>query len=231
MTGLMGLSLMAHAAIAVDRTRVVFPGNQSSVSLNITNENLKLPFLAQSWLEDEQGKKLSSPFSVMPPLQRVESGKKSIIRINAGPEIKKLPQERESVFWLNVREIPPKSEKANVMQVALQTRIKLFYRPAGVLSAKGEQQNKKLILHKIANGFRIENPTPFYQTVISITGGKQERVARSFRSVMVAPESSATVTSRNFATPWVTTINDYGGRPIIAFNCQGDVCHAVDRAA
>jgi P pilus assembly chaperone PapD len=231
MTGLLGQSIMAHAAIAVDRTRVVFPGNQSSVSLNITNENPKLPFLAQSWLEDEQGKKLSSPLSVTPPLQRVESGKKSMIRINAGPDIKNLPQDRESVFWLNVREIPPKSDKANVMQVALQTRIKLFYRPAGVLPAKGEQQNTKLILHKTANGFRIENPTPFYQTVISITGGKQERVAKGFRSVMVAPKSSATVMTRNFATPWVTTINDFGGRPVIAFNCQGDVCRAADRAS
>jgi P pilus assembly chaperone PapD len=230
-TGLMCKSLLVQAAIAVDRTRVILPGNQSSLSLNITNKNPKYPFLAQSWIEDGKGEKISSPFSITPHLQRVEPGKKSMIRIDAGPDAKNLPQDHESVFWLNVREIPPKSDKTNVMQVALQTRIKLFYRPAGVLPAKGEQQNSKLVLHKTAKGFRIENPTPFYQTVISITGGKKERVAKGFRSVMVAPNSSAIVTTRNFSTPWVTTINDYGGRPVIAFNCQGNVCYAANRAS
>ncbi|MGT9169473.1 fimbria/pilus periplasmic chaperone, partial [Escherichia coli] len=36
---------------------------------------------------------------------------------------------RESLFYYNVREIPPKSGKANTLQIALQTRIKLFWRP------------------------------------------------------------------------------------------------------
>ncbi|WP_223346554.1 fimbria/pilus periplasmic chaperone, partial [Escherichia coli] len=37
--------------------------------------------------------------------------------------------DRESLFYYNVREIPPKSGKANTLQIALQTRIKLFWRP------------------------------------------------------------------------------------------------------
>lgn len=41
-----------------------------------------------------------------------------------------LPQDRESLFYFNLREIPPKSSKPNTLQLALQTRIKLFYRPA-----------------------------------------------------------------------------------------------------
>jgi len=42
-----GLSGLADAAIALDRTRVVFDGASKSVSLRITNENKNLPFLAQ----------------------------------------------------------------------------------------------------------------------------------------------------------------------------------------
>ncbi len=46
-----------QAAIALDRTRVIFDGSQKSVSLNISNQNKQLPYLAQGWIEDEQGNK------------------------------------------------------------------------------------------------------------------------------------------------------------------------------
>lgn len=51
------------------------------------------------------------------------------VKIQGLPDIHKLPADRESIFYFNVREIPPKSNKANTLQIALQTRIKLFWRP------------------------------------------------------------------------------------------------------
>lgn len=50
LTGLMGLMLlntMAQAAVSMDRTRVIFDGSQKSISLNISNNNKQLPYLAQ----------------------------------------------------------------------------------------------------------------------------------------------------------------------------------------
>ena len=37
----------AIAAIALDRTRVIFNGADKSVSLNVSNQNKDLPYLAQ----------------------------------------------------------------------------------------------------------------------------------------------------------------------------------------
>ncbi len=51
------------------------------------------------------------------------------VKIQALPDIHTLPSDRESLFYYNVREIPPKTGKANTLQIALQTRIKLFWRP------------------------------------------------------------------------------------------------------
>ncbi|PJI52023.1 molecular chaperone EcpD, partial [Methylobacterium radiotolerans] len=49
-----------------------------------------------------------------------------------------MPQDKESVFWLNVLEIPPKDKaNQNLLQMAFRSRIKLFYRPAG-LKGKAE---------------------------------------------------------------------------------------------
>lgn len=96
----------AQAAIALDRTRVVFEAGQKSVSLSVSNENKQLPYLAQGWLEDANGKKVNSPLVVLPPLQRIEPGAKSQLKVQSLPAVAQLPQDRESLFYFNLREIP-----------------------------------------------------------------------------------------------------------------------------
>ena len=63
------LAPAANAAIALDRTRVIFDGSVQSVSLSVSNQNKQLPYLAQGWLEDAQGNKIPSPLTVLPPVQ------------------------------------------------------------------------------------------------------------------------------------------------------------------
>lgn len=227
--GLIILPGAGNAAIALDRIRAIFPGSEKSISLSISNENQKKPYLAQAWLEDQHGQKIDSPFIVVPPLQRLEPGKKSAIRINALPGVSALPQDRESVFWFNVREVPPKSDKGNVMQVALQTRIKMFYRPAAIVPKKYTHWEDQLTFSRTQGGYIIDNPTPYYVTVISIKGGKNDKIAKEFQPVMVAPKSSQQVSSKHYSTLWVMTINDYGGKPQTQYQCVNDVCRAVEK--
>ena len=46
------VSLAAHASVTPDRTRLVFNESDKSISVTLRNNNEKLPYLAQSWLED-----------------------------------------------------------------------------------------------------------------------------------------------------------------------------------
>ncbi|WP_033137342.1 fimbrial biogenesis chaperone, partial [Aeromonas finlandensis] len=78
-----GYMELANAAIVLDRTRIIYPGGAKSISVNVTNENKVLPYLAQSWLEDNKQQKISSPLVVLPPLQRVDPLQKSVVRIAA----------------------------------------------------------------------------------------------------------------------------------------------------
>lgn len=123
----------ALAAISLDRTRVIYTAADKSVSLSISNQSTKLPYLAQGWLEDEAGKKVTSPLVVLPPIQRLEPGATSQVKIQGLPAVSTLPQDQESLFYFNLREIPPRSDKSNTLQIALQTRIKLFYRPDALM--------------------------------------------------------------------------------------------------
>jgi chaperone protein PapD len=221
------VQMSAQAAVGLDRTRAVFNGNSKSISLNISNDNKQLPYLAQTWLEDADQKKLEQgPLVVTPPVQRLEPGGKSVLRVTATSGAKLLAQDRESLFYFNLREIPPRSEKPNVLQIALQTKIKLFYRPAALVVEPGTVWQDRLVLHSEGNGYRVENPTPYYITLIGIGGTKAEAEKGAFDAVMLAPRSSLQLKSGRYPSPYVTYINDYGGRPTLQFTCAGARCVA-----
>lgn len=219
-----------NAAIGLDRTRVVFDGTKDAASMTITNNNTQLPYLAQGWIEDEQGNKITSPLIVLPPVQRLEPGKKSQVKVQALPAVKSLPQDRETVYYFNLREIPPRSDKANSLQIALQTRIKLFYRPASIVPSQQERSDpwqKQLILTREADDFQVNNPTPYYITLIDARSSKEGKTSPGFEPLMVPPKgtlklgvSAAALGSK----PWLTYVNDYGGRPALAFSCTGNTC-------
>lgn len=220
-----------QAAIALDRTRVIFDGSQNSVSLNISNQNKQLPYLAQGWLEDEQGNKIQSPLTVLPPVQRIEPGKPSQVKIQALPAAKQLPQDRETVYYFNLREIPPKSDKPNTLQIALQTRIKLFYRPATIAVQKNAAPSQEqLTLSKQGDKYVVNNPTPYYVTIVDAGNKKGSAGVKGFEPFMVPPKGNAplTVSAGSVGnSPVLTYINDYGGRPQLTFGCKGSVCTVV----
>ena len=56
----------------------------------------------------------------------------------AQQNLSRLPADRESLFYYNMREIPPKAEQKNVMQIAMQSRLKLFWRPKAIELKEGQ---------------------------------------------------------------------------------------------
>ncbi|MCW7645964.1 fimbria/pilus periplasmic chaperone [Serratia bockelmannii] len=233
--GLAGLlaAQQASAAIALDRTRVIFNGGDKSVSMSISNENKQLPYLAQGWIEDADGKKISSPLTVLPPVQRLEPGAKSQVKVQGLPAANTLPQDRETLFYFNLREIPPKSNKPNTLQLALQTRIKLFYRPTAIAVTNPESAaswQEKLTLTKQGDGYQVNNPTPYYVTLVDASSKKGGASAPGFEPLMVPPKGSAPLkvsASALGSAPVLTYVNDYGGRPQLTFSCNAASCQAV----
>ncbi len=226
LSGVLGMQ-QALAAIALDRTRIIFNGDQKSMSLSISNQNKELPYLAQGWIEDAEGNKVTSPLMVLPPLQRVEPGAKSQVKIQTTPDVARLPQDRESLYYFNLREIPPKSSKPNTLQIALQTRIKLFYRPAGLVRRDTTAWQEKLTLTRVGDKYQVNNPTPYFITLASASAGLGGKDIPGVNPVMIAPKANVMLGGSAAAlgtSPVLTYINDYGGRPKLVFGCTGSTC-------
>lgn len=165
---LLALSLTCQAAIQPDRTRIIFNGNEKASSLKLENQSKQLPYLAYSWIEDEKGNKDDTFLVALPPIQRLNPGAISQVRIVKQDKARSLPQDRESLFYFNVREIPPEPEnKGNnaVVQMALQSRMKLFWRPAALKKKPGVEVEHQLKISQQGNTLLVNNPTAYYITL------------------------------------------------------------------
>ncbi|MNV56638.1 Chaperone protein EcpD precursor [compost metagenome] len=173
------------------------------------------PYVVQTWIDAGEGQN-KTPLLVTPPLSRLDPGMENILRIMrvAGD----LPADRESVFWLNVKEIPERSKEENVLQIAVRSRIKLFYRPAR-LAGKPEESRAQLqwVVSPGLEGrgavLRVANPSAYHVTftALDINDGQQK-----INADMVPPFGEASYPLTAVKTPEAirvsfTTLNDYGG--------------------
>ncbi|SDJ30799.1 chaperone protein EcpD [Pseudomonas delhiensis] len=165
----------AMAGVVITGTRIVYPAGQKEVSVKLNN-NGSLPALVQSWIDTGDAKadptNSKAPFMLSPPVSRIDPGKGQTLRLMfLGAD---LPTSKESVFWLNVLEIPPKAQgggDANVLQMAFRSRIKIFYRPAQLpgksLDAPAQLQWSVV---KVGSGFalRARNSSPYYVSTVGV---------------------------------------------------------------
>lgn len=133
---LMFVSVACSASVTLSGTRAVYPGDAREITVDMMNQN-ESPALMQAWLDSGDPAVTPGveelPFIVTPPLTRIEPKQGQTLRIAYTGD--PLPKDRESVYWLNVLEIPARSKNAdgkNVMRMAFRSRIKLFYRPKGL---------------------------------------------------------------------------------------------------
>lgn len=216
---------VANASVLIAGTRVVFPAQDGEVTVRLTNDNAH-PALVEAWIDNGDPKstpdKVSVPFLITPPLFRMEAHKDQDLRIISTPA--PLPADRESLFWLNVLEIPPKpsaqeSAGKNLLQFAIRSRLKLFYRPAH-LPGNAQTAPGQVTWKAVADGqgyaLEVRNPTPYHVTIVKLSldvGGK----SYSADTGMVDPLGSLRLKVKGLTTlPAAGTaiaygiVNDYG---------------------
>ena len=193
--------------IVVGRTRVIYDADKREATLSVKNKSEKNPFLIQSWV-DAGTEKTRGPFIITPPLFRLNAQQESNLRIsyNGSP----LPTDRESVFYINVKAIPstPPNTK-NELKLVVNTRIKLFYRPAK-LPGKSFEAPKALTFLRNNEHLIIKNQSPYHVVFSSLSVGSTflKEVAMisplSQLDIVLPPGTSGT------RVRW-DAINDYGG--------------------
>ena len=226
------LSWQAWGHVQISGTRVIYPANAREVTLELTNKG-STPSLVQVWL-DAGDRRIrpgaeALPFLITPPITRIEAQRGQSLRLAYVGQ--GLPQDRESVFWLNVLEVPPsvKSTQAgqNMVQLAFRSRIKMFYRPAG-LAGNVERSAHRLTWRLVHQGagyaLRASNPSLYHVSISNLElQTTQSKRYSNLSGGMVAPggtfdfpveQLSGAVHAKRVTFHW---LNDYGAREVGEF--------------
>jgi chaperone protein EcpD len=215
-----------EASVVIGGTRVVYPAQEREVTIKLNNEGGK-PVLVQVWLDSGDEKSTPDtakvPFTVSPPIFRMDPDKGQAVRVVYTKE--PLATDKETLFWVNVLEVPPKSdasEDRNMLQFAFRTRIKLFFRPAGLagdVNTAPEKLSWKLVDGQDGKGvvLQVSNPTPFHVSFAQVGLKIGERSVTGNGGGMVAPGGTTSfpiseLTSRpsGDVKAEIGVISDYG---------------------
>lgn len=201
-----------HAGIVIYGTRVIYPAEKKEVLVQLMNQGVRSS-LVQSWIDDGDTslppEKIHVPFMLTPPVAKIAADSGQQLKIKKMPNM--LPNNKESLFYLNVLDIPPNNPDStgkNVLKFAMQNRIKLFYRPKGIAPVnRGTFQ--KLSMKRSGSIYSIKNDAANWVTVTEV---KANNVKINNESIMLAPLSSTGVAlkSANANQYKMTIIDDHG---------------------
>lgn len=209
----------AHANnIIVNGTRFIYSEDAAEITIQMTNTG-NSPSLAQVWLDEGDASKLpeeiTTPFIISPPIARVDAKNGQSLRIKKASDKHIAATDRESLWWLNILDIPSvdksqATENAAMLNLAIRSRFKFFWRPIGL----GDRQNAESKMEFIANakGITLVNPTPFFITVADIVTASGSGLLNE--GIMVPPKSRTDVNAKQKIKPGepitLQAISDYG---------------------
>ncbi|NHR04860.1 molecular chaperone [Chromobacterium haemolyticum] len=194
----------SQAGLLAESTRVVFAAGSAEQSLQLVNLN-PYPVVVQAWVDD--GRLESGPDAVgaaeaavmpIPPIFRLNPKAQISLRLIATGV--PLPADRESLFWLNLYEIPPARTDlpadSQTLTVTLRTQMKLFMRPAKLTSSVEDLPG--LLSFALEQGvgglrLRIDNPSPYYATFRSLEVACAGGEAQAPAADMLAPRTGETL--------------------------------------
>lgn len=223
----------ASAGVVIEGSRQIYPELRREITVRLTNDDRQQSRLVQVWLSgaEQDADAADAPFNITPPVFRLDAGKSQALRVTYTKE--PLPVDKESVFWLNVLEVPPKvdiknqesDEGSNQLTFAFRIRTKLFFRPNS-LPGNSEQAPAQLrwtLRPGNKNGtLEVFNPSAFHVTfnevALTAPDGTQVPLALIASDAMVAPGQVMRFAQANIPSSFPQQmhvefkyINDYGG--------------------
>lgn len=200
------VSQTLHAGVIIGGTRLIYNEENKESSLSVNNSD-DVPYLIQSWLDAEDQKTSSKQFILTPPLFRLNGGERNDIRIIKSTG--NMPQDRESLFWMNIKSIPQVSKNENVIQFAVNTRIKLINRPKTLANDTPRDLYDKL-KWKVTDGkLHVDNPTPYYMNFQTVQFNGKEFKYVGYVAPLASTEFTLPQNVSSGKVTW-TVIDDYG---------------------
>ncbi|MFW0929254.1 MAG: molecular chaperone [Providencia rettgeri] len=202
--------------IGLNATRLVYMQGEESTSISARN-NTDINYLAKFTISKTPNGVGEAPFTISPPLIKIDAGKNQDIRIYALPNA--LPKDRESIFYFSGRMIPATNGplESTALNIGYNNIIKLFYRPANLTMLPTDAYSQ-LAIKSTPTGVMVENNSPYFISLNELKiNGVKVGLSLQKNNTMIFPYNSLSYivpeNGRRGTAQW-TVINDLGGENV-----------------
>ncbi|MGR5187747.1 fimbria/pilus periplasmic chaperone [Photobacterium damselae] len=197
----------AFAALALDATRYIYKGDKQTLSAVVENQS-KSDFGAQVWLDNIVENDTRPTFIATPSFFKVKGGGKQVFRIMKVTD--HMPKDKESIYWLNLQEIPPK-KKGSGLVMAIRTKVKMIYRPASIVDGRKDAEQNLTVSYLPGEQWLV-NSTPYIFAIDQVTDSHDKKIKFDKKDSktlsMFMPGDRVNVTG--YMVRSVSAVNDYG---------------------
>ncbi|MBG3090126.1 fimbrial biogenesis chaperone [Proteus terrae] len=208
----------SQSSIEINKDKFIFIESINQEIIEIKNKTDNDYFI-QSWIthyDKENSNEI--PFMVTPPLFKIEKDENFSLKIFKIDKIKE--EDRESLYRINIKRIPillNSDSNKNMLHVSVNSVYNLIYRPVSIEKDAKDAYKKIEFLKNKNNEFIINNPTPYFITLSSI----------SYDDILTITESKTLPPFKKYNTK-----KEISGNGIVKwkiFNQYGIETEAVDK--
>lgn len=197
----------AFAALALNATRYIYKGDEQFITATANNQS-KQDYGAQIWLDNIVEKDTRPTFIATPSFFKISGKGRQVFRIMKVSD--HMPKDKESIYWLNLQEIPPKL-KGSGISMAIRTRVKMIYRPENLIKGREDAEQNLTVKHLPGEQW-LENTTPYIFAIGSIMDKNDKPIKLSKKDAdnltMFMPGERVKVTGHSVKA--VSALNDNG---------------------
>ncbi|WP_336284400.1 molecular chaperone [Citrobacter arsenatis] len=203
----------AFATIQLNANRIIYYGADADAKIVVKNTEQR-EYLIQSWVDENKQSTAQMPFIVTPPLFKMDEQSENVVQLIYNGQ--GLPDNRESLYWLDIKAIPSMTESEknakDKIVVAVVNRLKLIYRPSG-LSGDPQQAVQQLQWSvKHPGSVVASNNSPYFIILNKISlNGHELPIDVTTNNTVIAPFSSKEYVkpAGDLKIDW-SGMNDYG---------------------
>lgn len=218
---LLFFSHLSAASVVLIGTRVIYPEDKNFVNLNFRSSD-NVPSIMELWVSKEVNstdKNNNVPFVITPSIFRIDPNKGQSTKLILTDHA--LPNDRESVFYLNFLQLPASKKDVNKLVVTYKSTVKIFYRPSSLTQRVDNVVASLSVDSSRSNAGEITlfNGSEYYitPTQLSFTrNGTRLLSIPENKLTMVPPFSQENIkikplSNLNGAEASISLVNDLGG--------------------
>ncbi len=207
MLAIVATSIAQAGGLGFDKTRLVISDGKNSGSVVLDNRTDHAYFV-RAHLEDSERVKTDAGM-VHPPIFQIKPQQAGRMRVVI--DQKKVPSDRETMFWLYTKSYPAKSpeDKKQQLNFNFVIQMKVFYRPEGL---KGTllKAAEKLQWRLDKGRLLVKNDSPFNVSLVGLSINDKPQDTNKVVKPYSEMDSGVSLKSNVGTVSWYI-IDDFGG--------------------